>query len=131
VRVFAACRKKRGLVSDVVDDLYTVDGERFVLSVHVQPRAGRSAVLGRHGRALRVRVAAPPVGDRANDAARALLAEEFEVAPAHVELVAGQRSRLKAFRIGGLSREDLDTRLRRAIRGADPTGGPRSRLRGR
>ncbi len=118
-------------MSDVVDDLYTVDGERFVLSVHVQPRAGRSAVLGRHGRALRLRVAAPPVDDRANDAAHALLAEEFEVAPTQVELVAGQRSRHKAFRIGGLSRDDLDTRLRRAIRAADPAAGPRARPRGR
>ena len=131
MRSFASGWEKRSLVSDVVDDLYTVDGEQFVLSVHVQPRAGRSAVLGRHGRALRLRVGAPPVGDRANEAARALLAEEFEVAPRHVELVAGQRSRIKAFRIGGLSRDDLDTRLRRAIRAADPAAGPRARPRGR
>jgi uncharacterized protein len=130
VRSFASDWEKRSLVSDVVDDLYTVDGEHFVLSVHVQPRAGRSAVLGRHGRALRLRVAAPPVGDRANEAARALLAEEFEVAPRQVELVAGQRSRIKAFRIGGLSREDLDARLRRAMRAADPAAGPRSRTHG-
>jgi uncharacterized protein (TIGR00251 family) len=130
VRPFASGWEIERLVSDVVDDLYTVDGERFVLSVHVQPRAGRSAVLGRHGRALRLRVAAPPVGDRANEAAHALLADAFEVKPAQVELVAGQRSRLKQFRIGGISREDLESRLRRAIRAADPAGGPSSRLRG-
>ncbi len=118
-------------MSDVVDDLYTVDGEQFVLSVHVQPRAGRSGVLGRHGAALRLRVAAPPVGDRANDAARALLAEEFDVAPNQVELVAGARSRIKAFRLAGLTRDDLDTRLRQALRAADPAGGPRARPRGR
>jgi uncharacterized protein (TIGR00251 family) len=118
-------------MSDAVHDLYTVDGARFVLSVHVQPRAGRSAVLGRHGRALRLRVAAPPVDDRSNDAAHALLAEAFGVAPAQVDLVAGQRSRLKAFRIGGISRDDLDARLRQAIRAADPAAGPATRPRGR
>ncbi|HEV2309369.1 MAG TPA: DUF167 domain-containing protein [Acidimicrobiia bacterium] len=113
-----------------VDDLYTVDGDSVVLAVHVQPRAGRSAILGREGRALKLRVAAPPVDDRANEAARALLAEELGVAPSAVELAGGARSRQKRFRVRDIDREELDTQLRRVLRGADSTPGPRSRLRG-
>ena len=110
-----------------VDDLYAFDGSTVVLAVHVQPRAGRSAVLGRHGNALRLRVAAPPVDDRANDAARVLLAEQFGVAPADVELVAGQRSRLKRFRLANVDHDEFVVRLRRAVREADQAAGPRSR----
>jgi hypothetical protein len=116
-------------VSDV-DDLYTVDGDTVVLAVHVQPRAGRSAVLGREGHALKVRVAAPPVDDRANEAARSLLADELGVPATAIELVSGARSRQKRFRLRVVDRDELDTQLRRALRDADTTPGPRSRLRG-
>ena len=95
-------------VSDV-DDLYTVDGETVLLAVHVQPRAGRSAILGRQGHALKVRVAAPPVDDRANEAARALLADELGIPSSAVELAGGARSRQKRFRVRDIDREELDT----------------------
>ncbi|HSO94442.1 MAG TPA: DUF167 family protein [Acidimicrobiia bacterium] len=97
--------------------------------MHVQPRAGRSAVLGRHGRALKLRVAAPPVDERANTAATALLAEEFGVPASAVELIGGQRSRLKRFRIRGVDRDEFATQLRRTVDTADRAGGPPSRHR--
>jgi uncharacterized protein len=116
-------------VSDV-DDLYRVDGDAVVLAVHVQPRAGRSAVLGREGHALKLRVAAPPVAERANEAVRALLADELGVPRSAIELAGGARSRQKRFRLRDVDREDLDAQLRRILRDADATPGPRSRLRG-
>jgi uncharacterized protein (TIGR00251 family) len=115
-------------ISDV-DDLYSIEDDAIVLAVHVQPRAGRSAVLGRHGRALKLRVAAPPVDDRANDAAVALLAEEFGVAAGDIELVGGQRSRLKRFRIRNVDHDEFATRLRRTVDDADRAAGPRTRHR--
>jgi uncharacterized protein len=116
-------------VSDV-DDLYTVDGDTVVLAVHVQPRAGRSAVLGREGHALKLRVAAPPVDDRANEAARTLLADELGIPASAIELAGGARSRQKRFRLRDVDREELDVQLRRVLRDADAAPGPRSRLRG-
>ena len=113
-----------------VDDLYTVDGDSVVLAVHVQPRAGRSAILGRHGRTLQLRVAAPPVDDRANEAARALLADEFGVPASAVELVGGARARQKRFRLADVDRDEFVVRLRRLVREADQTPGPRLRSRG-
>lgn len=102
-----------------VSDLYDVSNEGVVLHVHVQPGAGRSAVVGRHGDALKVRVAAPPVEGRANEATRALLAEALGLPAADVELTSGETSRTKRFRLRGLDAQDADKRLRVAL---DDTG---------
>jgi uncharacterized protein (TIGR00251 family) len=115
-------------ISDV-DDLYSTEDDAVVLAVHVQPRAGRSAVLGRHGRALKLRVAAPPVDDRANAATVALLADEFGVPERDIELVAGERSRIKRFRLRHVDQDEFATRLRRTVDDADHGAGPRTRHR--
>jgi uncharacterized protein (TIGR00251 family) len=87
-------------------------GDDLVVHLHVQTRGGRDAVVGRHGGALKVRVAAPPVDGRANEAVRALLARSFGVAPGRVDLVSGATSRTKRYRIRGLGREVALERLR-------------------
>ena len=102
-----------------VDDLFETKGEdAVVLSVHVQPGAGRTAVVGRHGTALKVRVAAPPEGGRANSAAAALLADTFSLAPAQVTLEAGEKSRSKRFRLSGVDVGEVRRRLEQELSGA-------------
>jgi hypothetical protein len=91
-----------------------VDGG-VVVTVHVQPRAGRTGITGRHGDALKVRVAAPPVEGRATEAARLALAEALGVTPATVTLVTGESSRLKRFRIEGLILADAHARIGRLL----------------
>lgn len=97
----------------------------IVLRVHVQPGAGRTEVVGRHGDALKVKVAAPPEGGRANAAVAQLLASTLGVAPAMVNLVSGATSRSKRFRVGPV---DLAA-VRRLIANAEFTpkvgGAPR------
>ena len=110
-------------------DLYDVERDAVVLRVHVQPGAGRGAVVGRHGTSLKVRVAAPPVGGRANDAAIALVAETLGVKEGDVELVSGPRSRVKRFRVRSADPEDVEVRLRQALVEAETRiGEPRHRL---
>src|SRR3954454_11784351 len=95
-------------VRGVIEDLFEVSGpETVVLRLHVQPGAGRTAVVGRHGRALKVRIAAPPVDDRANRAVVELLAEVAGVAPNAVTLVSGATSRVKRVRLAGVDPEVL------------------------
>ena len=113
-----------------VSDLYDDSPEGIVLRIHVQPGAGRSAVVGRHGDALKVRVAAPPIEGRANEAAGALLAEVLGVPEPDVELTSGQSSRAKRFRLKGLDPEEADKRLRVALDEAKATGGGGRRSRG-
>lgn len=71
------------------------DGENCVLTVHVQPGAKRTEIVGEHGDALKIRLAAPPVDGKANDALLAFLADTLRLARRDVSLRAGQSSRRK------------------------------------
>ena len=75
------------------------DGDDLLLDLWVQPGARRSELAGRHGSALKVRVAAPPVEGRANHALIAFLAELFAVPKSHVRLERGRGGRNKRVRV--------------------------------
>jgi uncharacterized protein (TIGR00251 family) len=76
-------------------------GSSVRVSVHVQPRATRSEIVGLHGAALKVRLHAPPVDGAANQALIALLAERLGVARRSVRVVAGLSSRAKTVEVDG------------------------------
>ena len=98
------------------DDLYDVaDDGTVVLSVHAQPGAGRTAVVGRHGDAVKVRVAASPEGGRANEAVTALVATTFGVKPEQVELVSGDASRSKRVKVSGVDVDEIRRLLNETV----------------
>ena len=77
----------------------TDDGGALILQIHAQPGAKRTEIAGVHGDALRIRLAAPAVEGKANDALLAFLAEAFGVPRKNVALIRGSRGRRKAIRI--------------------------------
>jgi uncharacterized protein len=97
--------------------LFDVSGDDVVVRVHVQPGAGRTAVTGRHGTAVKVKVGAPPEGGRANAAVVELLAEVLGVPAASVALVGGATSRSKRLRVSGVAPADVERRLELALSG--------------
>ena len=88
---------------------------KAVIRLHVQPAAGRTAIAGRFGDALKVKVAAPPEGGRANEACSALLAETFGVKANAVELLSGESSRTKRFAVSGVEEDDVRRLLEQAL----------------
>jgi uncharacterized protein len=75
--------------------------------VRVQPRARRSELLGEWQGALRIRLAAPPLDDRANDALRSFLAACLNLPVTAVKIARGQRSRNKRVEISGATVEQV------------------------
>lgn len=69
--------------------------------VRVQPRASRNEFAGEWQGALRVRLAAPPVDDRANEALRRFLAACLKVPAGTVKITRGSHSRTKRIEIRG------------------------------
>lgn len=68
-------------------------------------------MVGRHGTAWKVRVAAAPEGGRANDALVALLAEQLAVRRLDVRIVSGRTSRDKVVELRGIGLKETERRL--------------------
>ncbi|MDI9611623.1 MAG: DUF167 domain-containing protein [Acidobacteriota bacterium] len=79
--------------------------------VHVQPRARRMEIAGTHDRALKLKVAAPPVDDAANRAVVEFLASVLGIAKSSITIAAGAKSRNKTLAIRGLSPAQFLARL--------------------
>ena len=77
------------------------------ISVRLQPRAKRSELGGERAGALLVRVTAPPVDGKANDALCRLIAARAGVPRRSVEVVRGGSSRDKVVRVEGVEPAEL------------------------
>ena len=109
-----------------MNDLFDVDGDgAVVLRLHVQPGAGRTAIVGRHGNALKVRVAAPPSGGRANEACADLVAGILGVKSSQVTLSGGESSRQKRLTVTGVEPEEVTRLLGEAMAAAGSHPGQR------
>jgi uncharacterized protein (TIGR00251 family) len=86
-------------------------GSGLTLRVRVQPRASKDAVGGEREGALVVRVSAPPVEGRANEALARLLGKALGVAPSAVRVLRGESGRDKLVAVDGVSAETARGRL--------------------
>ena len=107
----------------MADDFFDVEETEsgptsIVLRVRVQPGAGRASVTGRHGDALALKVAAPPIGGRANSECLEFVADLLSVRKSQVEIVSGEKSRVKRVRVVDIdpaqARDAIDRELRAA-----------------
>ncbi len=73
------------------------------LVVHVVPRASATEVAGRHGDAIRIRIAAPPADGAANDELCRFLAERLSVPRRAVAITHGAGGRRKILTIEGVA----------------------------
>jgi len=85
-----------------VTDWYrqAADG-RITLTLHIQPGAKKTEIAGRHGDALKIRLAAPPVDGKANDALIRYIADQLKLPKSAVNLKSGQTSRQKVLEVVG------------------------------
>ena len=71
--------------------------------VHVVPRAKVTEITGRHGDAIRIRLAAPPVDGAANAELVRFLAERLDVPRSSVAIVRGASARRKTVAVHGVT----------------------------
>src|SRR5258708_19137620 len=76
----------------------------LVVAVRVHPRAGRDEVVGEMDGALKARLHAPAVEDRANDALCEYLAALLKTPKSAVRILSGGRSRTKHIQIRGVTK---------------------------
>ena len=81
------------------------------IAIRLQPRARCDEIAGERGGAVVIRVTAPPVDGRANDALCRLVAKAARVAPSKVTIVHGHGSRDKVVRVDGVDERALRAAL--------------------
>ena len=81
------------------------------LAIKASPNAPRSEVVGWLGDALKVKVHAPALDGRANDALCEFLADELGLPKRAVTLAQGDKSRQKLLRIAGLTLAEVKAKL--------------------
>lgn len=81
------------------------------LTVHVQPGAKTTSCAGVHGDALKIRLHAPPVDGKANQALIAWLAKTLGCPQSAIELIRGQTSRRKTLSIHTKQADALSRQL--------------------
>jgi len=84
-----------------------VNAQTVVFRVRVQPRASRDEVAGEMDGALKVRLQAPAIEGRANEALIEYLARLLKRPKAAVRISGGERSRLKRVEITGVTKNDI------------------------
>jgi len=82
-------------------------GGSVILKVRVQPRASRDEIAGEMDGALNVRLQAPAIDGRANEALIVYLAALLKRPKSAVTILSGERGRLKRVAIHGVSRNEI------------------------
>jgi len=103
------------------DDVLTVGEEGVYINIHVQPKARRPGVRGVHGERLKIAVADPAEGGRANEAAVEAVASLFSVTTSAVSLVAGKTSRRKRLLVRGIHLDEALELIAAATARSDPS----------
>jgi uncharacterized protein (TIGR00251 family) len=85
-----------------------------VFPVRVLPAASKSEIVGSERGVLKVRVAAPPVKDKANRALVRMLAKTLGVSSSQVEITSGHKSRRKTVRVYGAATDAIADLMRSA-----------------
>jgi uncharacterized protein (TIGR00251 family) len=82
--------------------------EDVILKVYLQPKSSKNEMVGPYRDGIKVKVTAPPVEGKANEALIRFLAKGFGISPSCIEIIKGLHSREKTLRISGTI---LDKRL--------------------
>ncbi|MGB2633970.1 MAG: DUF167 domain-containing protein [Candidatus Acidiferrum sp.] len=92
---------------------FAVDPARgtVTFSVRVQPRASRDEIAGVIDGAMKIRLCAPAVENRANEALIQFLAAVLKTSKSAVRIRSGEQSRTKRVEIIGVTRQQIENLL--------------------
>lgn len=92
-------------------------GNAASLTLHIQPGAKKTEFAGLHGDALKIRLAAPPVDGKANEALIRFIADTFDLPKSAVTLKSGQTSRRKVVEVIAADAKAFESRLKTLAEG--------------
>jgi uncharacterized protein len=88
----------------------------IVFSARVQPKSSRDELVGIRDGELWLRVTAPPVAGKANEACVRVLTEALGVPRGSLALMGGQKARSKLIQVSGMTAAQLLSAVEAALR---------------
>ena len=79
-----------------------------IFAVRIQPRASKDEITGEIAGALKIRLQAPAIEGRANEALIDFLADLLKTPKGAVRILSGERSRIKRLEIRGVTKQQIE-----------------------
>ncbi|MBW1739664.1 MAG: YggU family protein [Deltaproteobacteria bacterium] len=86
--------------------------EGVIFKATIQPRGARNEIVGLQGDALKIKLTAPPVEGAANKMCVEFVAKSLKVRKSDVEIIHGQKSRIKKVLVRSVTREKIESLLK-------------------
>ena len=83
----------------------------LTIKIYLQPKASKNQIVGPYRDGIKVRVTAPPVEGKANEALLRFLAASLDLSPSQVQILKGHHSREKVLRLSGIDLSIVTQRL--------------------
>jgi uncharacterized protein (TIGR00251 family) len=74
--------------------------KEIILKVYLQPKSSKNEIVSPYRDGIKVKVTAPPVEGKANEALIRFLAKKIGISPSCIEILKGHHCREKIIRIG-------------------------------
>jgi uncharacterized protein (TIGR00251 family) len=85
--------------------------EGVTISLYVQPNAPKSEIIGEYNGTLKIKIKAPPIEGRANDAIIEFFSDILKIPKSRFEILRGDQSRHKVLLVRDASIEQMKTSL--------------------
>jgi uncharacterized protein (TIGR00251 family) len=92
-------------VLEITENLATAT---VIFPVRIQPRASKTEIAGEMAGALKIRLQAPALEGRANEALIEFLADLLKTSKGAVRILSGERSRMKRVEIRGVTKQQIE-----------------------
>jgi len=73
--------------------------EDIILKIYLQPKSSKNEIVGPYRDGIKIKLTAPPLEGKANEALIRFLAKELSISPSCIEMLKGHHSREKTLRI--------------------------------
>jgi uncharacterized protein (TIGR00251 family) len=83
----------------------------ITLKVYLQPKASKNEIVGPYRDGIKVRITAPPVEGKANEALVHFLAKVLRIPGSRIEIIRGHHTREKTLKISGMDEQELTGKL--------------------
>jgi hypothetical protein len=91
--------------------MFRQTAEGVEISLHVLPNAPKSQIVGTHNNKLKIKIKAPPVDGKANEAIVAFFSEYLGIAKSQINVDKGEKSKSKTILIRGVPLAELQSHL--------------------